>query len=197
LVRKVAFALEAKIGRETVFFDEWFEHVIAGEDAMAWLQSIYKDRSDLVVVCTSREYSDKSWTKFEYRVIQALAWDAAPGSTEAMRKLPLQFGEGQPSFIVPPTIIPDMRRRSPEETADFIIARLNHCAPGPDSPPPDKVGAPQSLPSSSDSARLAFCCLLAVVGGRVGCSRCQSPAGGVVVCRWDSDWGHYLKATES
>lgn len=56
LVRRIAKAVEEELGQETVFFDEWFEHYIAGHDADLKLQQIYGKQSELVVVCVSERY---------------------------------------------------------------------------------------------------------------------------------------------
>ena len=53
LVRTIALSVEAVVGLGSVFFDEWFEHYIAGDDADLVLQDIYGKRSELVVVCFS------------------------------------------------------------------------------------------------------------------------------------------------
>ena len=56
LVRAVAEAVERRLGPSSVFFDEWFEHYIAGNDADLTLQEIYGDRCTLAVVCVSAQY---------------------------------------------------------------------------------------------------------------------------------------------
>ncbi len=70
LVRSIALAVEAKLGRSKVFLDEWYEHYIAGADADKKLQKIYRERSVLVVVCISAVYGDKPWTLAEHDAIR-------------------------------------------------------------------------------------------------------------------------------
>ena len=41
LVRAIAESVEKKLGYNTVFLDEWFEHWLAGADADLKLQKIY------------------------------------------------------------------------------------------------------------------------------------------------------------
>jgi len=43
LVRAVAEAVERELGEPNVFYDEWFEHYLAGKDADLKLQEIYGD----------------------------------------------------------------------------------------------------------------------------------------------------------
>jgi hypothetical protein len=47
LVRAVAEAVENKIGRGTVFLDEWYEPFLAGFDADLKLQKIYGQQCEL------------------------------------------------------------------------------------------------------------------------------------------------------
>ena len=44
LVRAIAEAVETQLGPGTVFFDEWFEHHLAGADADLKLQKIYGEQ---------------------------------------------------------------------------------------------------------------------------------------------------------
>ena len=59
LVRAIAEAVEARLGRSTVFFDEWYEAYIAGDGADIVLQGIYGEGCDVAVVCVSERYGDK------------------------------------------------------------------------------------------------------------------------------------------
>ena len=72
LVRSIAEAVEVRLGKGTIFFDEWFEYYIAGDDADLRLQEVYSKRSILVVPCVSERYGDKPWTQAEHKAIRAL-----------------------------------------------------------------------------------------------------------------------------
>src|SRR5882672_8131046 len=71
LVRSIAEAVAEGIGRANVFFDEWFEHYIAGDGADLKLQEIYGTRCALAVVCVSERYGGKPWTQAEYAAVRA------------------------------------------------------------------------------------------------------------------------------
>ena len=71
LVEAIAEAVEARLGKGTVFYDEWFEVHIAGADADKRLKEIYATRSELVVVCLSEEYARKPWPLAEDETIRA------------------------------------------------------------------------------------------------------------------------------
>ena len=66
LVRSIAEAVEARLGRSKVFLDEWYEDYIAGDGADLVLQRIYRERCELAVVCVSARYGNKPWTLAEH-----------------------------------------------------------------------------------------------------------------------------------
>ena len=45
LVLPIAQEVEAILGRSTVFYDDWYEHWIAGSDADLLLQKLYGEMS--------------------------------------------------------------------------------------------------------------------------------------------------------
>jgi hypothetical protein len=97
LVREVAELLQQKLGKGKVFFDEWFESELAGNDAQIVLQNIYKTKTRLVVTCVCQRYNEKPWTQDEWRAIQAFERDlrdAGSDNLKRLRLLPLRFGDG-------------------------------------------------------------------------------------------------------
>jgi signal transduction histidine kinase len=123
LITQIAELVEERLGRSSVFFDEWFEHYIAGNDADLRLQEIYSKRSSLIVVCVSGSYGKKAWTRAEHEVIRARLMQLRL-TGEDNRVLPLRVGEGEIPGIPFNAIVPDVRSRPIEETADLIVARL-------------------------------------------------------------------------
>src|SRR5205807_9151410 len=96
LVRSIAEAVEARLGRGTIFFDEWFEYYIAGDGADLRLQEVYSQRAILVVPCVSTRYGDKPWTQAEYMAIRDLQlrlYRTPPQDRARHRILPLRVGE--------------------------------------------------------------------------------------------------------
>ena len=63
LVLPIAQEVEAILGRSMVFYDDWYEHWIAGVDADLLLQGLYGKGAELVVVCVSGTYANKPWTR--------------------------------------------------------------------------------------------------------------------------------------
>lgn len=123
-VQGVAEQVEAALCRGSVFYDDWFEPYLAGQDGDLKLENVYRQRADLVVVCISGEYNDRPWTQIEHRVIRTLAWGAPSDSPQALRALYLRFGPGEVAGIHVNTIAPNVQGRSAEDTAQLILQRL-------------------------------------------------------------------------
>jgi TIR domain len=123
LVLAVAQEVEAVLGRSTVFYDAWYEHWIAGNDADLLLQHVYSDMSELVVFCVSGHYGGKPWTQTEHRAIRARMMQS--DSVAERRILPVRVGDGEVDGVLFTDIVPDLRTKTPTEAAELIIARLN------------------------------------------------------------------------
>ncbi|MBK1650373.1 trypsin-like peptidase domain-containing protein [Rhabdochromatium marinum] len=126
LVRRIAEAVEARLGQGSVFLDAWFEHYLAGADADLKLQAIYGKRSELVVVCVAERYGEKPWTLIEHESIRARLMQARASNDERDRDriLPIRVGDGDVPGIHFNAIVPDVRDRTPDAAADLIVARL-------------------------------------------------------------------------
>lgn len=126
-VRAVARILSAELGPGCVFFDEWFEAEIAGNDAQVLLQKFYGEKTRVVVACVCQRYNEKPWPKAEWRAIQALEFecqDAGTANLKRMRFLQLRFGDGDVDGLFKTAFVPDVRDREPRAIADLILERL-------------------------------------------------------------------------
>ena len=144
-VREVAKLLREKLGDGKVFFDEWFEAKLAGNDAQIVLQKIYGEKTRLVVACICEGYNDKPWPQEEWRAIQAFERtlrDAGTNNVRRMRFLPLRFGDGETDGLFPTAIVPDVRDRSPQQIADLILERLDHARRGDDQTDVERATTP-------------------------------------------------------
>jgi hypothetical protein len=70
-VRKVAERLGDLLGKERVFFDEWYERELRGVDADLKLKRIYRDDTDLIIPFFSEHYT-KMWCQIEWRAIRTV-----------------------------------------------------------------------------------------------------------------------------
>jgi hypothetical protein len=124
LVLPIAQEVEAILGRSRVFYDDWYEHWIAGADADLLLQRLYGEGTELVVVCVSGAYGDKPWPRTEHRAVRARLMQAATAA-DRHRIFPVRVGDGEMEGALPNEIMPDLRRKTPVEAAELIVARLN------------------------------------------------------------------------
>lgn len=108
-----------------VFFDDWFEHEILGDDLDVLLQSFYHDQSLMVVADLSDEYADRLWCQAEARAIRALRFEVDPARDETgrLRLLNARFGDGNVPGIFKTTAYLDGITKSPEQAADLILKR--------------------------------------------------------------------------
>ena len=70
-VRKVANKIAKSIGKDRVFFDEWYEAELAGKNGDLKLQQIYRNQSKLVVPFFS-EYYEKQWCRIEWDAVRTM-----------------------------------------------------------------------------------------------------------------------------
>jgi hypothetical protein len=124
LVLPIAQEVEAVLGRSTVFYDNWYEHWIAGSDADLLLQKLYREMTELVVMCVSGEYGDKPWTRTEYRAVRERIIKAKTAD-DRHRIFPVRVGDGDVEGIPFNEIVPDLRSKTVIEAAELIVARLN------------------------------------------------------------------------
>jgi hypothetical protein len=154
LVSAIAEAVEQELGHATVFFDEWFEYFLAGQDADLKLQKIYGEQSELVVVCVSERYGGKPWTLAEHEAIRARVMQARSSTEERdqLRVLPIRVGDGDVKGILFNTIVPEVRGKSAAESADLILSRLRLILRNPNA---EDTGQP-SHPSWPDTPPLEW-----------------------------------------
>ena len=69
---EIAERLATELSREKVFYDEFYSAELARPNLDTYLQRIYHDCSDLVVVFLSGNYEDKEWCGLEWRAIRDL-----------------------------------------------------------------------------------------------------------------------------
>ena len=120
----IAQEVEAILGRTMVFYDTWYKHWIAGPDADLLLQSVYREKAELVVMCVSGAYGDKPWTHTEYQAVRARLMQAATAE-DRRRVLPIRVGDGEVEGVLFNEVVLDIRDSTPTEAAETIIARLN------------------------------------------------------------------------
>ena len=108
-----------------VFFDEWFEHEILGDDMDVLLQRFYHQQSRMVVADLSDDYAGRPWCQAEARAIRALRFEIDPARDETgrLRLLNLKLGEGDAPGIFKTTGQLDGIQNSAPKCAELILQR--------------------------------------------------------------------------
>ena len=84
-----------------------------------FLQKIYRDRSDLVVIFLCEAYAEKQWCGLEWRAIRDLIKFKRDDQIMFVR-----FDDAQVEGVFSLDGYIDARINSPEQVADFIIQRV-------------------------------------------------------------------------
>ena len=115
----------AKLGRERVFYDDWYEHEILGDDMDVLLQRFYHERSLMVVADLSDEYAGRPWCRAEARAIRALRFELDPARDEIgrLRLLNVKLGGGNVPGVFTTTAYLDGVTKTAEECAELILKR--------------------------------------------------------------------------
>jgi hypothetical protein len=71
-VEQIASHLADQVGRERVLYDKYYEAELARVDLDTYLQRLYHDESELIVVFLCADYERKEWCGLEWRAIRDL-----------------------------------------------------------------------------------------------------------------------------
>lgn len=121
-VAKVAAYLATAFGEERVLYDKYHDAEFARLDLDAYLPSLYREHSELIVVFLCPEYASKRWCNLEWRHIRQLI-----STADAKRIMFLSLGNpgdlsgigilGGDGYI-------DIQALVPQATAEKILKRL-------------------------------------------------------------------------
>lgn len=123
IVSPVAELLRNDLGEERVFYDEFFEAECARRNLDVYLQNLYNNESELVVVFFGNQYYEKAWCETEGRAIRAMQSDKEAAS----RVMYIRCGEGEiDGFFgtIDGSLDAYRKNRTPQELASAIITRL-------------------------------------------------------------------------
>jgi len=119
-VSQVAYCLEIEIGRERTLYDRFFEAEFARPNLDTYLQNLYHNESELVVVFLGRDYERKEWPGLEWRAVRDLLKKRKDSSIMPIR---LDDGDVTGSFSIDGYV--DAAGRGPDEIAGLILDRLH------------------------------------------------------------------------
>ena len=135
-VERVAAKLAQHVGRERVLYDAYYEAEFSRTDLDVYLQRLYRDESELIVVFLCADYEKKDWCRLEWRAVR----DVIKTRRDDAAVMPIRFDMTE----IPGLFSNDgylwVGDRQPEEIAHKILERLG-------SP------VPTVLPSKQDSPK--------------------------------------------
>jgi hypothetical protein len=118
-VESVADNLAKTLGKERVLYDKYYEAEFARPDLDTYLQALYHNESELIVVFLCAEYDKKEWCGLEWKAIRDLMNKKEKSAIMFMRfdkaEIPgLFLGDG---YV-------DIAKRNTDEVATLIQQRL-------------------------------------------------------------------------
>jgi hypothetical protein len=126
-VEQVARALKARGVR--CFYDADEQIELWGKYLAEELPRIYAEESAVVVVFLSADYAGRDWTRLERRAAFSRAVAEA-----GVYVLPARFDDSELPGLLPDVVTIDLRRYTPAQFADLIVAKLADLTTSP-SPP--------------------------------------------------------------
>ncbi len=158
-VGQVAVALKAQEVR--CFYDADEQVRLWGTHLAEELPRIYARESAAVVVFVSADYAGLDWTRLERRAAFSRAVAEA-----GVYVLPARFDDSELPGLLPDVVAVDLRRYTPGQFADLVVAKLTELAIGPSSPPIKSVESPPGgvRVSELDPRRLGVHAAISVPG---------------------------------
>ena len=123
-VGQVAAALKARGVR--CFYDADEQVELWGRHLAEELPAIYAGQAAVVLVFVSAEYAAGAWTRLERRAALGRAVAEA-----GVYVLPARFDDSELPGLLPDVVSVDLRRRSPQQFADLVAAKLASLAANP------------------------------------------------------------------
>ena len=119
LVAAIADELAGSLGRDRVFYDRYYEAELARTNLDTYLQRIYHDDSDLLVVFLCADYERKEWCRLEWRAIRDLIKTRRDDEV-----MPIRVDNGDVSGLFSIDGYIDAAGRPPGELTELILMRL-------------------------------------------------------------------------
>ena len=120
LVEQIVRALEKKLGKGNIFYDNNFISQLARPSLDTLLQEIYRNRSKLVVVFLCEQYQNKKWCGLEFKAIKELIMEK-----EITKIMFIRLNDGHVDGVFKTDGYIDGNKFTPQELADFIKERID------------------------------------------------------------------------
>ena len=120
VVEKVANGLLSIYGENSIFYDNFYKAILARPDLDLFLQDIYYNKSDLIVVFVCKEYNNKEWCGLEWRAIRTHILE-----NKGSKIMFLKIREGNVDGIFKIDGYLDIQKNSPKEIITYIRERYD------------------------------------------------------------------------
>lgn len=120
VVSQVAEVLAGELGKEKVFYDRFYEAELARPNMDTYLQNIYRNEAELLVLFIGEAYEKKEWCGLEWRAIRDLIKKKAESAI-----MPIRMEEGAVTGLFSIDGYVNGRGRTVEELAELILQRLS------------------------------------------------------------------------
>lgn len=118
-VGEIAGALAGRLTKDRVFYDRYYEAELSRPNLDTYLQEIYHDQTELVVVVLCKEYDQKEWCGLEFRAIRDLIKQRRDDEVMFVR---VADGDVKGVFGIDGYV--DAQNRPATDIADIICQRL-------------------------------------------------------------------------
>jgi hypothetical protein len=108
------------LSRRSIFYHKRFEGELSRLNLDVYLQDIYANQSELLVVFLSADYATKEWTGLEWRVVRELI-----KQKESSAVMPIRFDDTHIPGLFSIDGYVSAAGRDPEDIADIILDRLD------------------------------------------------------------------------
>jgi hypothetical protein len=119
-VQLVASNLVASLGRNRVFYDNFFKAQLARPNLDVALQALYRDRARLIVAFLSRDYAAKKWCHIEFRAIREII-----NNRDDARVMFVRHDRAEVSGVFSSDGYIDATEHDPNEVATMICERIS------------------------------------------------------------------------
>ncbi len=145
-VEKVDKALQILLGPDQIFYDKRYEHELARLDLDTYLQSLYHDRAELIVVFLCSEYNRKDWCGIEWRAVRDIIKKRQGDSV-----MPFRFDNANIPGLLSIDGYIDAAATATEKAAELIQKRLLANRRASSAAVPSRDTPPANLGPAADS----------------------------------------------
>ncbi|MBE7525856.1 MAG: TIR domain-containing protein [Gammaproteobacteria bacterium] len=118
-VSQVAEVLKQSLGKDKVFYDQWYKAELARPDMDVLLQSLYHDHSELIVPFLCADYERKEWCGLEWRAVRDLI-----KQRQSKDIMPMRFDNSQIAGLFGIDGYVNLNDYTPQSAAELILQRL-------------------------------------------------------------------------